>query len=192
MKITKYKEVICGVLILFFSIVIGVIVSIIVVENGMKSNASNDGWLGFIGGTFGSFLSGIMAIYVLYVNRKDAKKEIQRSEHILIYQQKKALLDDVCTLLAKLIGIAESESYDHEEQKNIARATCLLIELKIGKIDSFGILLKEIQAYNGIFVQGKCDSQTRQKALKMSRQHLMEIMQDLMVTYISEEVSRGK
>lgn len=90
MKITKYKEVICGVLILFFTIVIGVIVSIIVVENGMKSNASNDGWLGFIGGTFGSFLSGIMAIYVLYVNRKDAKKEIQRSEHILIYQQKKS------------------------------------------------------------------------------------------------------
>lgn len=76
MKRTKYKEVIYGVLIIFFTIVIGVIVSIIIVENGMKSNASNDGWLGFIGGTFGSFLSGIMAIYVLYVNRKDAKKEI--------------------------------------------------------------------------------------------------------------------
>lgn len=189
MKRTKYKEVIYGVLIIFFTIVIGVIVSIIIVENGMKSNASNDGWLGFIGGTFGSFLSGIMAIYVLYVNRKDAKKEIQRSEHILIYQQKKVLLDDVCTLLAKLISIAESESYDHEEQKNIAGDTCLLIEFKIGKIDSFDKLLEEIQAYNDIFVQGKRDSQTRKEALKMKRQHLMEIMQDLMVTYISEEVS---
>ena len=67
MKRTKYKEVIYGVLLIFFTIVIGVIVSIIIVENGMKSNASNEGWYLLIGDTIGSFMSCINAINVLNV-----------------------------------------------------------------------------------------------------------------------------
>lgn len=71
----KYKEIIIGFRILLVGFLAGICVAIFVVENNFHSNASNDGWLGFLGGLFGSFVSGMITFYVLYVNRKDIETD---------------------------------------------------------------------------------------------------------------------
>lgn len=72
MKLKKNKEILLGVEILISGFVLGISIAILVVESKVQSNASNDGWLGFLGGLLGSFISGVVAVYILYINRKDA------------------------------------------------------------------------------------------------------------------------
>lgn len=67
----KQKEIIAGILIMVAVFSIGIIVALIVVNSDIVSKASNEGWLGFLGGLFGSFISGMITFYVLHINRKD-------------------------------------------------------------------------------------------------------------------------
>lgn len=46
----KQKEILVDIAILIVGFVVGIIAAFIVVESDIASNASNDGWLGFLGG----------------------------------------------------------------------------------------------------------------------------------------------
>ena len=67
----KQKEILLGILVSIVGFVVAVVVALLVVESTVLSKASNDGWLGFLGGLFGSFISGMVTFGVLYINRKD-------------------------------------------------------------------------------------------------------------------------
>lgn len=83
----KQKEIFTGIIIAIIGFVLAVIVAIVVVENEIPSNASNDGWLGFLGGLFGSFVSGIITFLILYINRKDMlDDQIKRQKMSELYK----------------------------------------------------------------------------------------------------------
>lgn len=164
MKNKKYKDIVYGILILLFGVFIGVVISLIVVDSGAKSNASNDGWLGFIGGMAGSIISGFIAIYILYINRKDAEamseenrknaEEIQEQNHkefisskrqnsnILLYQVYKATGDELISLVSELIAITEDYYLNvadntylaYEDKVNRAKEIVFIIEMKLSAL----------------------------------------------------------
>lgn len=161
----KYKDIFYGILMILLGVIIGVVISLIVVESEVKSSASNDGWIGFIGGMVGSIISGFIAIYILYINRKDAESiseenrkstiEIQEQNHkefisskqqnsnILLYKVHKEIGDELISLVSELISIAEDyylnvadNTYGYYRDKvNRSKEIVSIIEIKLGALN---------------------------------------------------------
>lgn len=75
----KHKEMFAGIIISAVGFILAIVVALLVVESKVPSSASNNGWLGFLGGLFGSFVSGMITFWVLYINRKDMEDgEVKR------------------------------------------------------------------------------------------------------------------
>lgn len=107
----KYKEIIIGFGILLVGFLAGICVAIFVVENNFHSNASNDGWLGFLGGLFGSFVSGMITFYVLYVNRKDMATDAIVRQRTAEMDRMEDNLRDAFSLLRIEEKLDTAESY---------------------------------------------------------------------------------
>ena len=76
----RNRQIIIAILILVAFLTIAIATAFFFVKYPLNVNGSSDGWLGFLGGLFGSFLSGIISIYILNVNRRDAE-EMTRKNH---------------------------------------------------------------------------------------------------------------
>lgn len=107
----KYREIIIGLGILLVGFFVGICVAIFVVENNFHSNASNDGWLGFLGGLFGSFVSGMITFYVLYVNRKDMETDAIVRQRTSEMDRMEDNLRDAFSLLRIEQKLDTAESY---------------------------------------------------------------------------------
>ena len=114
----KQREIFIGLCILFLGFLLGIVVAVIVVESDISSNASNDGWLGFLGGIIASFVSSIMAFYILYINRKDAI----RGEDIRLRIEEMNLLESD---IKEAFSVAKCKEYD------VAKSRFLFIVNKI-------------------------------------------------------------
>lgn len=152
----KNKGLYLGAKILLSGIIVSVIMAIIVVESTIPSSASNDGWLGFLGGLFGSLLSGIVAFYVLHVNRKDTI-EIQNEQRQLIeLQLKRQLADSLVSMIADYITDISQYFYTYyfnekkpvEEKKEADRKIAVNryfnINMRFSGIQEAEDLLKEL------------------------------------------------
>ena len=163
MKKNKYISI--GILIIVIGFIIAILLAILVVGSNVNTNASNDGWLGFLGGLFGSFLSGVVAIYILNVNRKDAEKvhqenfdkvekiqeenhkdterALQQNANMFNYRLAKEMVNNVYELIAELINIAEynnlnkKSTIDKIQKEDRAKEICFLLELKLGNENYF-------------------------------------------------------
>lgn len=99
MKMKNKKEVCFGIIIMTLCFIVAILVAILVVQSKVPSKASNDGWLGFFGGLFGSFISGMIAFYVLYINRKDMRDESIKQQKISEMDKMESDLKDIFALL---------------------------------------------------------------------------------------------
>lgn len=79
-KLKNQKDLVVGIVLICAlpGIIIGII--IMMIKCGILSHVSSDGVLGLVGGLFGSLISGLVAFYILYINRKDAQKALKRIE----------------------------------------------------------------------------------------------------------------
>ncbi len=108
----KQKEILVGIVILIAGFFIGIMAAIIVVESSLPSSASNDGWLGFLGGLFGSVISGLVAYFILYVNRKETIKIQDDQKRQAEYQMRKQFVDDIAEVIAAYITDISIYYYD--------------------------------------------------------------------------------
>lgn len=181
----KNRETIIGLGILLVGFLVGICVAIFVVENNFHSNASNDGWLGFLGGLFGSFISGMITFYILYINRKDADEEFEKNKKqiediqlenshefyqnmkqqsaILKYQCNMRICDDVMKLISELIKIAEDyyvnvadNTYGHYLEKRFRTSEiCSILEMKLSGVEDSTNFVMQTKSYQRIFVERK-------------------------------------
>lgn len=178
----KYREIIIGLGILLVGFFAGICVAIFVVENNFHSNASNDGWLGFLGGLFGSFISGMITFYILYINRKDADEEFKKNKKqiediqlenrhefyenmkqqsaILKYQCNMRICDDVMKLISELIKIAEDyyvnvadNTYGYFTEKRFRTSEiCSILEMKLCNVQEAIGFVNQVKGYQQLFV----------------------------------------
>jgi hypothetical protein len=203
MKKNKYISI--GILIIVIGFIIAILLAILVVGSNVNTNASNDGWLGFLGGLFGSFLSGVVAIYILNVNRKDAEKvhqenfdkvekiqeenhkdterALQQNANMFNYRLAKEMVNNVYELIAELINIAEynnlnkKSTIDKIQKEDRAKEICFLLELKLGNENYFDNLLKEIKVFNEIFIQhGKINGYSK-STMQMKEKQILSLAQ---------------
>lgn len=95
----KHKEILTGIIIAIVGFVLAIVVAILIVESNAPSSASNDGWLGFLGGLFGSFISGMITFWVLYINRKDMTDGDIRRQKISEMDKMESDLKDAFALI---------------------------------------------------------------------------------------------
>ena len=107
----KQKEILIGGIITVIGFIVAIIIAILVVESKCPSSASNDGWLGFLGGLFGSFISGMITLGVLYITRQDAIDGDKRRQKIAEMDKMESDLKDAFALLRIEGNIATAESY---------------------------------------------------------------------------------
>lgn len=150
----KSKEIVIGISILIIGSMLGVISAIGVVESTMISSASNDGWLGFLGGLIGSLLSGIVTFYILYLNRKETR-EIQNKQYKQIeYQNRKQFADNIAELvsvyLSDICAFFYTQYYDEEkleeQKKEVDR------RISINKYFELNIKLKGIASAHTVLL----------------------------------------
>lgn len=176
-KLKNQKDLIAGiVLISFLSGIISVII-IIMTKYGILSHVSSDGWLGFAGGLFGSLISGVVAFYILYINRKDAQKSIEENrketeeiQHknyqqtlsymkqqvaIQKYNANREICNDTIKLIAELmrlsedfyIHVADNTYVYYMEKKARVNEICDLLEMKLYGMDNASELLQKTTEY---------------------------------------------
>lgn len=150
----KQKEIIVGILILVVGFFVGIISAIIVVESSIPSSASNDGWLGFLGGLFGSIISGLVAYFILYENRKDMLSIQIEQERQNNYQIRKRFVDDIAEEMAAYITdicnycynqyLNKGQHGDKKEKfdRRIAVEKYYLLHMKLYKIEEAKTLLR--------------------------------------------------
>lgn len=146
----RSKEIVIGVSILIIGSLFGVISAVGVVESTMISSASNDGWLGFLGGLIGSLLSGIVTFYILYLNRKETR-EIQDNQYKQIeFQNRKQFADNIAELvsvyLSDICAFFYTQYYDEEQKKEVDR------RVSINKYFELNIKLKGITSARNILL----------------------------------------
>lgn len=107
----KHKEILAGIVISIIGFIFAILIALVVVESKVPSNASNDGWLGFLGGLFGSFISGMITFGVLYINRKDMIDGDIRRKKTSEMDRMESDLKDAFALLRIEGNIATAESY---------------------------------------------------------------------------------
>ncbi len=107
----KNNEILVGIVILIVGFVLAIVVALVVVESSIPSNASNDGWLGFLGGLFGSFISGMITFWVLYINRKDIEDGDIKKQKISEMDKMGNDLKETFGLLRRKENIKIVESY---------------------------------------------------------------------------------
>lgn len=146
----RSKEIVIGISILIIGSLFGVISAVGVVESTMISSASNDGWLGFLGGLIGSLLSGIVTFYILYLNRKETR-EIQDNQYKQIeFQNRKQFADNIAELvsvyLSDICAFFYTQYYDEEQKKEVDR------RVSINKYFELNIKLKGITSARNILL----------------------------------------
>lgn len=107
----NHKEILAGIFISIVGFILAVIVALLVVENEVPSSASNDGWLGFLGGLFGSFISGIITFWVLYINRKDMMDGDAERQRVSEMDKMESDLKDAFALLRIKGNSTTAKSY---------------------------------------------------------------------------------
>lgn len=202
----KNKEILLGVGILIAGFVLGISIAILVVESKVQSNASNDGWLGFLGGLLGSFISGVIAVYILYINRKDADNaaeenrkntdKIQRenfessiraqklNSDIFKYQVHMSIANDVLELVSELIKIAEDyylnvadNTYVYYSDKiDRSLELCNLIEMKLSNIEEGSEVIEYSRSYQKNFIAGKPPYDRNPTQIKESSEDLKSVV----------------
>lgn len=169
----KKREIViafCGIIL---GCAFGLLLAFVIVENNIPSNASNDGWLGFLGGMLGATISGLTSLYILYINRKDAEEtqkenkdltlKIQQDDYKNVqavqeqnnyqfeYQFKIKLTDDITEYIAELIKlgtdrylhIAGNTAHCYGEHENRAYELCEIIGIKL-----YNVLIEEAVELN--------------------------------------------
>lgn len=192
----KQKEIFIGIVILVIGLIVGIVVAFIVVESKIPSSASNDGWLGFLGGLFGTFISGIITFFVLYINRKDTQKSIEdnkketeliqlenhhqammsmkQQSDILKYQVHMKIADDVIQLIAELIKITEDyyinvadNTYGYYRDKiDRSLEICRLLEMKLYGIAEANNLIINAKIYQSTFCQRRPPHKSQREKLE--------------------------
>lgn len=71
-----FKDYKIPMILIFAILIIGILITTIIVNSSAPSNASNDGWLAFIGGILGSIISFVAAMSILTISQQ---KETERS-----------------------------------------------------------------------------------------------------------------
>lgn len=197
----KQKEITIGIGILIIGFIIGIIVAVAVVESNIPSKASNDGWLGFLGGLIGSFISGIISFFILYINRKDAQATIEENRKdaekmqlesyhqtmmtlkqqsdILRYQVHMEIVDDVMKLIAELtkiiedyyINVADNTYGYYREKIDRSLEICRLLEMKLYGCNEAEELIKQAKVYQSIFGQKRLPYKGQKEKLEEIRKH---------------------
>ncbi|RHQ09200.1 hypothetical protein [Clostridium sp. AM49-4BH] len=198
----RNRQIIIAILILVAFLTIAIATAFFFVKYPLNVNGSSDGWLGFLGGLFGSFLSGIISIYILNVNRRDAE-EMTRKNHkdtkdafrqnanMFHYQMRTDLTNAVYELLVELIIIAEfcncrkninGQIYSEKQQR--AQKICMLIALKLGNECRFNGLLSEIEKYNNMYIQKRRVFHFNKGFLEKQGKYLCRVAQICLQGYI--------
>lgn len=150
----KQREILIGIGILIAGFTIGIIAAIIVVECNVPSSASNDGWLGFLGGLFGSVISGLVAYFILYENRKDTLNIQVEQKRQNDYQIRKQFVDDIAEEIAAYITdicnycyvqyLNKGQHWDKKEKldRRIAVEKYYVLYMKLYKIEEAKMLLR--------------------------------------------------
>lgn len=183
------KEIQEGLKILLLGFIIGVSVAFCIVENNLPSNASNDGWLSFFGGLFGSCISGIVAFYILYINRKDASdtaeknynetRKIQAENYkvtidgqklqtsIFEYQVYKSVADEVVLLVSELIVLVEERYLKmadntvqyYEKNVNRGKEICIILDMKLAAFSDKFKVVELSMKYYNVLLLKKINGQ---------------------------------
>lgn len=152
----KQKDIFAGILILFIVFFIGIVIAIIVVESNIPSSASNDGWLGFLGGLLGSVISGLVAYYILYVNRKETINLQDKQKKQFEYQIRRQFTDNIVEILASYITDINGYFYnqcindpDIKPDRKIAVEKYFVLQMKLYQIKEAETLLHLLaEVYN--------------------------------------------
>ena len=174
----KRKETIIGLSILFVGFFLGLIIAVFVVENNFPSKASNDGWLGFLGGLFGSIISGLVAYFVLQENRNETLKIQEEQKKQTEYQIRKQFVDDIAeTIAAYIADICEychsyyiysknPNSNQEKKDRRIAVEKYYVLRIKLRGInEAHTLLLRLGKVHNRSFDTDSLERMSRFEAL---------------------------
>ncbi len=216
-KIFEKKEICGGIVISIFLMLVAILTAIFVVENDVISKASNDGWLGFLGGLFGSFISGIITFYVLYINRRDSEVAMQENKRetekiqeenlkmslkaqrlhriIFQYQVNRQLVNDVMDLIAELINDVNrfyyhrsSNNNQYKEYKEHAFKLCHLIEMKLFDVPDGEKVIKQVKEYYEEWIdKEKCNISKDTSLIEEASKKLMESFNVFYKKYINDD-----
>ena len=161
-------------------IIIGII--IIMIKCGILSHVSSDGVLGLVGGLFGSLISGLVAFYILYINRKETEK-IQHKNYqqtlsymkqqvaIQQYKVNREICNDTMKLVAELMKLTEDyyihvadNTYGYYLKKNVrVNEIYDLLEMELYGKDNAPELLQKIREYIQSFWKQRPTLKTREE-----------------------------
>nr|DAJ97252.1 MAG TPA: tail length tape measure protein [Caudoviricetes sp.] len=192
-KLKNQKDLVVGIVLICAlpGIIIGII--IIMIKCGILSHVSSDGVLGLVGGLFGSLISGLVAFYILYINRKDAQKSIEENrketekiqhknyqqtlsymkQQVAIQQYKvnREICNDTMKLVAELMKLTEDyyihvadNTYGYYLKKNVrVNEIYDLLEMELYGKDNAPELLQKIREYIQSFWKQRPTLKTREE-----------------------------
>ena len=181
-KLKNQKDLVVGIVLICAlpGIIIGII--IIMIKCGILSHVSSDGVLGLVGGLFGSLISGLVAFYILYINRKETEK-IQHKNYqqtlsymkqqvaIQQYKVNREICNDTMKLVAELMKLTEDyyihvadNTYGYYLKKNVrVNEIYDLLEMELYGKDNAPELLQKIREYIQSFWKQRPTLKTREE-----------------------------